>query len=114
MTTTIRRAPTLVDLYSPASEYPSYQPTVSSLMTIIDNVLDSEVLAQSEDAQDEGNTLSAAGAPIEKVTTNHLYPINTHLVCRAVPWVTRLHYCLLLCSISGKYSVQEYTLFQAS
>ncbi|KAG1857928.1 amino acid/polyamine transporter I [Suillus tomentosus] len=33
----------------------------------IDNVLDSEVLAQSgEDAQDEGNTLSAAGAPIER------------------------------------------------
>jgi amino acid transporter len=37
-------------------------------MTSIDNILDSEVLVQSENAQDEGNTVSAlaVGAPIEK------------------------------------------------
>ncbi|KAG2075383.1 amino acid transporter [Suillus decipiens] len=43
-------------------------PTVSSLMSNVDDVPDSEVLAQNEDAQDEGNTVLAlaAGAPIEK------------------------------------------------
>jgi len=49
-------------------------------MTNIDNILDSEVFAQSEDAQDEENTVSAVGAPIEKATTIHfkLYLTNTH------------------------------------
>jgi hypothetical protein len=49
-------------------------------MTNVDNILDSEVLAQSEDAQDEENSVSAVGAPIEKATTIHfkLYLTNTH------------------------------------